>query len=476
MPQKPLYITTTLPYVNDKPHIGHVLEFVQTDAIARAARLRGREVFFNTGTDEHGQKIFQKAQEEGRDVHEYVDIYARHFEELKGTLALSNDAFIRTTNKHHIAAATELWRRCAAAGDIYKTTFEGLYCVGCERFLTARDIVDDACPLHPNLQLERVAEENYFFRLSNYTEKLRAYLTEDTVVPEARRKEALELVGSGLEDFSISRRKERMSWGIPVPDDDEQVMYVWFDALTNYISTLGWPEDTAGNFKKFWADGETLQTAGKDQVRFQSLMWQAMLMSAGVPTTDRVFYHGFVTSGGQKMSKSLGNVIDPVAYAEEFGTDALRYFLLRHIHPTEDSDFTRERFVDDYNAHLANGLGNLVSRVMKMAEDNLDAPVTVPEQDDLSELFAAFDAYDCNAACDVVWKEISALDLRIQETEPFKLVKTDPEKGKALIADLAIALYKIGRMLYPIMPATNEAIKAAVKANKKPENLFVRKE
>lgn len=472
---KKTYITTTLPYVNDNPHVGHALEFVQADTYARSRRLQGDEVFFNTGTDEHGQKIFTKAKEEGKEVQAYVDFYAKRFESLKEKLNLSFDAFVRTTNPHHISAAQELWRRCEAGGDIYKKNFEGLYCVGCERYLNDRDLVDERCPLHPNLVPERVSEENYFFRFSKYTDALREYLTKNSIVPAVRRIEAERLIGEGLEDFSISRRKERMSWGVPVPGDDEHVMYVWFDALTNYISTLGWPEDSDGTFQKFWIDGTTVQMAGKDQVRFQSLMWQAMLMSAHIKPTDLVVYHGFITSGGQKISKSLGNVIDPIAFVDEFGTDAVRYFFLRHIHPFEDSDFTRERFVESYNAGLSNGLGNLVSRVMKMAEEYLDAPVQVAEWEDFSAYFELLDTYRFNDACDMVWAEITECDVSIQETQPFKIIKTDPEKGKALIAELAVRVYRIGRMLNPLMPTTSNLIKEAVRVNKKPENLFVRK-
>lgn len=476
MEKKPLYITTTLPYVNSKPHIGFALEIVQADAIARAARLAGRDVFFNTGTDEHGQKIYQKAQEEKRDVQEYVDEYAKTFEALREPLNLSFDHFIRTTDGHHVKAAQEMWRRCEAAGDIYKKHYKVRYCVGCELEKSDSELEHGHCPIHPNLELQIIDEENYFFRFSKYQDALKKYLETDTpIIPEIRKQNALQFINAGLEDFSVSRLKEKMSWGIPVPGDDTQVMYVWFDALTNYVSTTGWP-DEGGDFAKFWRDGETLQMAGKDQVRMQSLMWQAMLMSAGIPTTDRVFYHGFVTSGGQKMSKSLGNVIDPLQYVSEFGTDALRYFLLRHIHATEDSDFTRERFIEDYNANLANGLGNLASRIMKMAEANLEKPAGIPEHDNLERLFAAFDAYDFNGACNLVWEEIARLDARIQETQPFKVVKEDLATGRMLIEEMVVGLYRIARMLQPIMPETSDAIKAAIKANKKPENLFARVE
>jgi methionyl-tRNA synthetase len=475
---RPFYITTTLPYVNDKPHVGHALEFVQADALARSRRLRGDEVFFNTGTDEHGQKIYDKAVKEGRDVKEYVDFYAERFTALKEKLNLSYDAFIRTTDEKHIQAAQEIWKRCEAAGDIYKKNYKTKYCVGCELEKTDSELVEGKCPIHPNLELQIVDEENYFFKLSKYKDALLAYLAGDVVTPLARKNDAINFVnGDGFQDFSISRLKEKMSWGIPVPGDESQVMYVWFDALTNYISTLDWPDESAdSNFTKYWMNGETLQVAGKDQVRMQSIMWQAMLMSANVPPTQHIFYHGFITSGGQKMSKSLGNVLDPFDYAEEFGIDAVRYFFLRHVHPFEDSDFTRERFVESYNAGLANGLGNLASRVMKMAEEHLTEPVTIAEKEDFTDYFALLDAFKFNEACDLIWQKIAECDALNQTTQPFKVVKEDAEKGRALIADLAVRLYTIARLLNPLMPSTSQLIKDAVKANKKPENMFSRKE
>ena len=374
--KKPFYLTTTLPYVNAAPHIGFALEIVQADIIARYKRLTGAEVFFTTGTDEHGQKIFQKAKEEGQEVQAYVDHYAGQFEKLKESLNLSYDAFVRTTSPGHIEAAQELWRLCAAAGDIYKKKYKGLYCVGDEAFLKESELVDGTCPNHPTMRPIEIEEENYFFKLSAYQDKLLAYLSSpEVVLPDWRREEAIIFIKQGLEDFSISREKARMSWGVPVPGDESQVMYVWFDALTNYISTLGWPSDKEGKFKKFWQEGEVVQVAGKDQVRFQSIMWQAMLMSASIKNTDKVVYHGFINSGGHKMSKSLGNVVDPYALVEEYGTDALRYFLARHIHPFDDSDFTIERFKETYNANLANGLGNLVARIMQLSQTHLVEPV-----------------------------------------------------------------------------------------------------
>ncbi len=477
MSQKPFYLTTTLPYVNDDPHIGFALEIVHADITARYRRLMGREVFFTTGTDEHGQKIFQKSQEQGKEVQAYTDEYAARFKELKDTLGLSYDAFIRTTNPSHIEGAQELWRRCAAKGDIYKKKYKGLYCVGDEMFLREGDLVGGKCPNHPNMEPVEIEEENYFFRLSAYQDKLLAYLRQDGVIlPDWRQEEAIKFVEAGLDDFSISREKARMSWGVPVPGDDEQVMYVWFDALTNYISTLGWPTDPEGNFKKFWEGGEVVQVGGKDQVRFQSIMWQAMLMSGGVKNTDRVVYHGFITSGGQKMSKSLGNVIAPLTFVDEYGTEALRYFLARHIHPFEDSDFTPERFKDAYNADLANGLGNLAARIMQLAETHLEQGTRPAVAGFPKEYTGAMESFEINKAAEYIWERVQALDQKITTEAPFKLVKTDPEAGKKIIFDLTQELYLVGRMLNPIMPETGERIKEAVIANKKPETLFPRKD
>ena len=467
------YLTTTLPYVNDRPHIGFALEIVQADAVARLRRLLGDEVFFNFGTDEHGQKIYDKAHEVGKEPQAYADEYSATFQELKDALNLSYDAFIRTTDPHHVAATQEFWRRCAAAGDVYKKSYQIKYCIGCELEKTDSELVDGKCPLHPNLAIELRDEENYFFRLSKYQDRLLELYDKghDFVVPDFRLNEIRSLIAEkGLQDFSISRLKSKLSWGIPVPDDPDHVMYVWFDALINYISTLGWPEDEK-KFSDFWPG---VQFAGKDQVRQQAAMWQAMLMSAGLPTSKEIFIHGFISVNGAKMSKSLGNVIYPVEFAKQYGTDALRYFLLRHIHPFEDSDFSEERFREAYNASLANGLGNVVARVMKLAEDNLNVPIAPPAVVVPTEFKAAFQAFEFNRAMDIIWDKIQTLDQRITTEEPFKLVKADEEKGKALIASLVADVYHITHLLHSVMPETHEKIKAAILANKKPENLFPR--
>jgi len=474
------YLTTTLPYVNDKPHIGHALEFVQADAYARTLRASGDEVFFNTGTDEHGSKIWKMANEAGQAPQAYADRFASEFKKLHALLGISYDAFIRTTDAGHVAAATEFWKRCAAAGDIYKKAYQVKYCMGCELEKTDSELSNGRCALHPNIELELRDEENYFFRFSKYEDALSKLYRDhsELVIPSFRLNEFTSLMEKdGLQDFSISRLKSKMPWGVPVPGDEDQVMYVWFDALVSYISTLGWPETE--QFDQFWT-GKAIQFAGKDQVRQQAAMWQAMLLSAGLPPTGQIFIHGFVTSNGQKMSKSLGNTIDPVEYAEKYGVDAFRYFVLRHVHPSEDSDFTRERFEEAYIANLSNGLGNLVARVMKLAEDNFTAPVTLTEEDVAIEpaFIEHIEKFRFNEAMDLIWEHIGKGDAFMTEHEPYKKVKSEDEAAKAEgrfeIEKLVRHIAKVAAHLAPVLPKTSEAVMKAVRENKKPENLFPR--
>jgi len=501
MNNKHFYITTTIPYVNAAPHIGFALEITQADALARYKRLTGSKVFFNFGVDEHGQKIWQKAIDEGKTPQEYTDEYAITFDKLKDTLNLSYDAFIRTTSKHHKEAAQEMWRLCKASGDIYKKNYQIKYCVGCELEKTDSELINSECPLHPGKELELRDEENYFFRLSKYQDQLKdLYAKRELVVPDYRLNEIRSLIdGHGLQDFSISRSKAKMPWGVEVPDDDEHVMYVWFDALVNYISTLGWPTDKE-NFEKYW-DGtsECVQVAGKDQVRQQACMWQAMLISANLPHTGKIFIHGFITSGGQKMSKSLGNVIEPIHIVEEYGADALRYFLLKHIHPTEDSDFTMGKFLEGYNADLANGVGNLTARIMKLSEDHLAEGANInkglglkdlirttayesqpfPNNSGFAELVytykEALENFEFNRGIDLIWSLISNLDSKMTAEKPFSVIKENVDQGKKLIAECVQDLYKISVLLEPFMPETSKKIKTAILENKKPETLFPRK-
>ncbi|MDO8552968.1 MAG: methionine--tRNA ligase [bacterium] len=484
---KNFYLTTTLPYVNAEPHIGFALEIVHADIAARYHKLCGDEVFFNTGTDEHGIKIHRKALEEGKNTQKYVDEYADKFRNLKEKLNLYPDLhFIRTTDADHKAAAQEFWRRCLKKGDIYKKNYQLKYCVGCELEKTDSELVDGRCPIHPNLEIELINEENYFFRWSKYQkELLELYKKQpDLVVPDFRFNEIKKFVETGLEDFSISRLKKKMPWGVPVPDDPGHVMFVWFDALINYISTLGWPDDEA-NFTKFWGTVERpngIQMAGKDQIRQQAAMWQAMLMSAGLPPSKQILIHGFINVGGQKMSKSLGNVIDPIAIVDEYGADALRYYLARHIHPFEDSDFTMEKFKEAYNANLANGLGNFVSRVMALSEKYLDSPAELPDmnvyvdEEYIKKYKQALETFEVSRAMDSIWNRIQELDKAISVKEPFKIIKQDPQFGRLVLSVFVRDVASIAYLLAPCMPSTSEKILDAIKRNKKPENLFPRKE
>ena len=477
--KKPFYITTTLPYVNADPHMGHALEFIRADVIARWKKQQGFDVFFNTGTDEHGQKLFDSAAKAEKPVQEYVDEYALRFKNLLPKLGMSEDIhFIRTTDAHHEKAAQEFWKRVEKNGFIYKKNYKAKYCVGCEETKTESELVDGKCQIH-NTVPQIVEEENYFFKFSAFGDKLiKLYDTHGhNIVPDFRMNEMREFIKRGLEDFSISRLKTKMAWGISVPNDQDHVIYVWFDALTNYITTLGWPENTA-NFEKFWKNGTPTQYCGKDNTRFQSVMWQAMLLAAELPPTHTVVVNGFVTGeGGIKMSKSLGNVVNPLDVINEYGTDALRYFVAREISPFEDSPFTIERFKSAYNTNLANGLGNLISRVMKMATTHLEKPIELSEVTVEAEYKKALDSFDIQTTSNLVWKNITDADQLIQEKAPFKLIKTDKASAVKVIQDLCGRLYVIGTMLDPILPKTAEIMRDLVKNNKMPTSpLFLRKE
>jgi len=482
---KKYYITTTLPYVNAEAHMGHALEMVRADIIARYKNLLGSEVFFNTGTDEHGQKIFQKAQENNQDPKTYTDFYAGKFQGLLKLLGITETQgitrnFIRTTDENHIKSAQEFWKVCDKNGFIYKKNYQVKYCVGCELEKTDSDLIDCKCPDHPNRELEIRDEENYFFKFSEFQKPLLAFYESNPnfVVPDFRFKEIKNFVEGGLQDFSISRLKTKMPWGIEVPGDSDHIMYVWFDALVNYVSAIGWPIDM-DKFNKWQVEtGGMVQYCGKDNLRQQTAMWQAMLMAAKLPNSKTVIIDGFVTgAGGVKMSKSLGNGIDPVELIKEYGTDAMRYYVTRELSPFEDSPMTAEMFKEAYNANLANGLGNLVSRVMKMAETNLSESVSIPEKTIPQEFFDLLEKFEIQKAVDLVWQKIAEADKYIQDTTPFKIVKVDKEKGIEIIKDLVIRLYTIGRMLNPIMPETSKKIKDLVKTNKSPvAPLFLRKD
>jgi methionyl-tRNA synthetase len=473
---KKFYITTTLPYVNADPHIGFALEVIQADVLSRYYREKGFVVFFNTGTDEHGLKIFKGAQKQGIDAQEYCDNYAGKNKELKTALNLSYDNFVRTTDENHIKSAQEFWKLCEKKGDIYKKNYKIKYCVGCEMEKTESELVDGKCPIHPNQGMEIIQEENYFFRYSNYQEKLLDFYKKNPkfVLPDSRFNEIKEFTKKGLEDFSISRLKEKMPWGVPVPGDEKHVMYVWFDALVNYVSALGWPENQK-KFKEFWPG---LQIAGKDNLRQQSSMWQAMLLSAGLANSKQIFIHGFITVNGQKMSKSLGNVINPIDLIKKYGlptqagTDALRYYLLREIPSTEDGDFTYEKFEQRYNGDLAGGIGNLVSRVLGIAgKENLEAKATKESKQKIKEIKKnyelALESFKFSDALANIWELISYCDKYINEE---KLWET---KNKKILSDLFFVIKEIADLILPFLPETSEKIKKQLETKIK-ENLFPR--
>lgn len=452
------YITTTLPYVNSDPHIGFALEIIQADVVARYERMRGREVFFNTGTDEHGLKIYEKAEEEGLAPKKLCDKYSRRFRDLGQVLNLSYTNFIRTTEEHHLKAAQEFWRRCDENGYIYKKEYKAKYCVGCEMRKTDSELEKGRCPLHPDRELRIIEEENYFFKFSKFEKKLLRLYEEvpDFVVPEFRLREISDFVKGGLEDFSISRLKSNLPWGIPVPGDEEQVIYVWLEALVNYISALGWPGEEQ-RFESFWPG---VQVAGKDNLRQQTAIWQALLMAAGLPPSKQIFIHGFVTSGGKKMSKSLGNVVDPFQLVEEYGTDPVRYYFLREFSPFRDGDFTDKRFRERYNADLANGLGNLLSRVLAMADRRSGGEFDYQPDQEFRTLFEkkeeqveeATEGYLFNRALGSVWEMIGFFDAYIEREKVW-----EGGSGQAL-SNLLAGLAETGKMLFPFLPGTAEEI------------------
>lgn len=459
--QKKFYITTTLPYINADPHIGFAAEIIRADVLARYYRQLDYDVFFNTGTDEHGLKIYKKAQEVGIEIQKYCDKYAVKFDNLKQTLNLSYDNFVRTTNQQHIKSAQEFWKRCDANGDIYKKNYKTKYCVGCESVKTDSELINGKCPYHPNKKLEVIEEENYFFKWSGYEKKLLKFYKEnsDFVVPPHRLNEIVKFVEKGLEDFSISRLKIKMPWGIPVPNDEKHVMYVWFGALINYISALGWPNDK-NKFESFWGchnKRNAIQVAGKDNLRFQVAMWQAMLISAGLPLSKQVLIFGFITSNGKKMSKSIGNVINPYDLVEKYGVDATRYYLLSEIKPFEDSDFTIEKFEIKYNADLANGIGNLVARVSNMLEkNNIKTNIKSNTADYMNEYNYLMEHYRFDEILKLILKKVSECDNILSEKAPWKL-NDNLHKQKILIP-IAQNIYNIANLLKPFMPSVSMKI------------------
>jgi len=488
------YITTSLPYVNAPPHIGFALEVVQADVIARWRRIKGDDVFFLSGTDEHGAKIVRSAEKEGTTPQALVDGNAEKFKMLLETLSISNTDFIRTSDQaRHWPGAAALWKKIYAKDDLYKATYKGLYCVGHEAFITEKDLVDGKCIDH-NQEPETLEEENYYFKLSRYSKKIKELIAKDEIkiYPESRKNEIMSLLEEGLADVSFSRPAKDISWGVPVPGDATQTMYVWCDALSNYISALGFGSKGDDQFQKYWP--ASVHVIGKDILRFHAAIWIGMLLSAELPLPKSIFVHGFITSGGKKMSKTIGNVVDPFNIMNRFGADPLRYFLLREIQPFEDGDFTEERFVEAYNANLANGLGNYISRISTMIVQYFGEEFTKPtsalletvplqtsaellrlhkvgegkietfsvpfsfEQYIYPQYETALGMYQFSRALDVLWGFLGELDRYIQYYEPFKLIKTDKDKTQAVLWETVYGALAVAFMLRPFLPETADKI------------------
>lgn len=460
------YITTSIAYVNARPHIGFAMEVIQADVLARYHRLLGDDTFYMTGTDEHGMKLEQTAKEQGKTPQALVDENSRYFRDLEKLLNLSNDHFIRTTDDLHVRGARQIWKKLVEAGDIYKGSYEGLYCVGCESFKTEKEIVDGVCPLH-NRPLEKIREENYFFKLSKYSDEIKKRILDGQLVilPDARKHEILSVLEEGLKDVSFSRPKKVLEWGIEVPDDPGQVMYVWCDALSNYITGVGYGSDEK-MFQKYWpAD---VHLIGKDILRFHSAIWIGMLLSAGIRLPRAIYVHGFITSEGMKMSKSLNNVVDPVGVVAQYGVDPLRYFLLKEIPTMDDGDFSRERFTTVYESELADTYGNLVSRVLAMTHKYFEGKVPeVPEKmaEDVSmfgskqaEFWKSYDAhvqkFDLKVALELTIASAMAANQFVEANKPWALAKTDQEKLAQVMYVLLEMIRQTTLALLPFIPAT----------------------
>jgi len=484
--KKKFYITSSIAYTNTKPHLGFSLEVIQADVIARYRRLLGDDVFYLTGTDEHGRKVAEAAKEVGKAPREFCDEISAQFRVLKRILNLSNNDFIRTTNRErHWPAVKKVWLKLKENGDIYKKKYKGLYCVGCEAFVKEKDLVDGKCPLHGKTP-EAIEEENYFFRLSKYQNQLKKIIGrgEIKIIPEGRKSELLSFITQGLEDTSCSRPREKLEWGIPVPDDRTHLVYVWMDALVNYLSALDYAID-GDKFKKFWPPN--VHCIGKDIfVRFHGSLWPAMLLSLGLGLSKTIFVHGFITVAGQKMSKSLGNVIDPFELVKKYGTDAVRYFLLREIPPTEDGDFTYPKFEERYNSDLAKGLGNLVARVLTMAErTKIQEHSHIAVQSEIDKTREnykkALAEFKFNEALMAIWDLISFADGYIERERPWEVITELSTKErdqrtlgqKVAINNLLFILGNIAQLLQPFLPETSEKIFEQIKT-KKSKLLFPR--
>jgi len=456
--KKNYYVATAIPYVNARPHLGHAILHTYADAFARYHRQQGEEVLYSAGTDEHGGKIAEAAEKAGKSPQKLVDGISASFKDGLQQLGISNDRFIRTTDPQHEKIAVQIWQDLSE--DIYKNSYIGMYCTGCEEFKTDAYIkeTNGICPNH-NREYEKVEEENYFFRLSKYEQQIKDAIISGkfNIQPQSRRNEILGVIKEGLEDISISRSSTKVAWGIPVPGDNSQVMYVWFEALMNYITTLGYPE--GDDFKKFWP--ANMQVIGKDILRFHAAIWPAMLLGLGLELPKTLYVHGFVTNEGQKMGKSLGNVIDPLDIVAKYGLDAFRYYIFRHGPASEDVDFSWDKFETAYNSELANELGNAVQRVSAMIKKYQNGVIgdLADSKHDVGQYHAAIADCRFDRALDAVWDQVRGLNQYIEEEKPWQIAKEqDDEHLKDVLSEAASSLMEIAELLVPFLPGTAEKI------------------
>lgn len=480
-PRSPIfYITTPIFYPNGNIHIGQAYTATVSDIFSRMSRFVGNPTYFLTGVDENSLKVEKTAKEVNMEVMPFLDEQTEKIQDLFKKIHIKYDQYIRTTEPVHHRGVQELWKLLEKAGDIYEGTYEGLYCIGCESYKTEKDLIEGKCPDHGTIP-ETIKEKNYFFRLSKYADKISDIIRTDKllITPVVRKNEILSTLDSGLQDIPFSRPYKGQPNAILVPGDDTQSIYVWCDALSNYISALGFGSSDVTYYDMFWP--ATVHVMGKDILRFHAAIWPAMLLSAGLPLPKKLLVHGLMLSGGKKMSKTVGNVISPIEILDTVGFEGLRFYFAHDIPLTSDGEITKDLIVASYNAHLANGVGNLTNRLLKMMI-SYEVQFDIEKIKDTSMwndyhniLKSSLDNLDINGYTDYIWKEFASIDKEIQETEPFKLFKVDPKKAKAIISGMMIKFYALVCFSEPILPKASAQIIECIQNRKMPDKpLFIK--